>query len=39
MNRWGDPVEVAKVATSIAEEDFSFANGNTIVIDGGTIIL
>ncbi|KAA2282795.1 SDR family NAD(P)-dependent oxidoreductase [Candidatus Nitrosocosmicus agrestis] len=39
MNRWGDPIEVAKVATSIAEEDFSFANGNTIVIDGGTIIL
>lgn len=39
MNRWGHPVEVAKVATSIAEEDFSFTNGNTIVIDGGTLIL
>lgn len=39
MNRWGDPVEVARIATSVAEENFSFANGNTIVIDGGTVIL
>lgn len=39
MNRWGNPVEVARVATSIAEENFSFVNGNTIVIDGGTVIL
>ena len=39
MNRWGDPIEVARVATSIAEENFSFANGNTIVIDGGSVIL
>jgi 3-oxoacyl-[acyl-carrier protein] reductase len=39
MNRWGKPVEVARVAASLADEDFSFANGNTIVIDGGTVIL
>lgn len=39
MHRWGKPIEVAKVASSIASEDFSFASGNTIIIDGGTIIM
>lgn len=39
MKRWGDPSEVAKVAASVASDDFSFATGNTIVIDGGTVLL
>jgi 3-oxoacyl-[acyl-carrier protein] reductase len=39
MKRWGDPREVAKVAVSVASDDFSFATGNTIVIDGGTVLL
>lgn len=39
MKRWGDPSEVAKVAASVASDDFTFATGNTIVIDGGTVLL
>lgn len=39
MKRWGDPSEVAKVAASVANDDFAFATGNTIVIDGGTVLL
>jgi 3-oxoacyl-[acyl-carrier protein] reductase len=39
MKRWGKPIEVAKVAACISDDDFSFATGNTIVIDGGTVIL
>ena len=39
MKRWGTPREVAKVAASVAGDDFSFATGNTIVIDGGAVFL
>jgi 3-oxoacyl-[acyl-carrier protein] reductase len=39
MKRWGDPREVATIAASMASEDFAFATGNTIVIDGGTVML
>lgn len=39
MKRWGDPREVATIAASVASEDFAFATGNTIVIDGGTVML
>jgi 3-oxoacyl-[acyl-carrier protein] reductase len=39
MKRWGDPREVATIAASIASDDFAFATGNTIVIDGGTVLL
>jgi 3-oxoacyl-[acyl-carrier protein] reductase len=39
MKRWGDPHEVATVAASVASDDFTFATGNTIVIDGGTVLL
>ena len=38
MKRWGTPEEVAKIAPSIASDGFSFATGNTIVIDGGTVL-
>lgn len=39
MARWGRPEEVARVAASVTSDDFSFATGNTIVIDGGTVLL
>lgn len=39
MKRWGRPREVARVAASLAGDDFSFATGNTIVIDGGAVLL
>lgn len=39
MKRWGSPEEVAKVAACLASESFSFATGNTVVIDGGTVFL
>lgn len=39
MKRWGEPSEIAKVAASIAGDDFTFATGNTIVIDGGAVLL
>lgn len=39
MKRWGDPREVATIAASVASEDFAFTTGNTIVIDGGTVML
>lgn len=39
MKRWGRPEEVAKIAACIADNDFSFATGNTIIIDGGNVLL
>ena len=38
MKRWGNPVEVGKVAACVASDSFSFATGNTIRIDGGTVV-
>jgi len=38
MKRWGKPEEVAKVAACVASDNFSFATGNTIIIDGGTVL-
>jgi 3-oxoacyl-[acyl-carrier protein] reductase len=39
LKRWGSPDEVAKIASRIASDDFSYSTGNTIVIDGGTIMI
>ncbi len=39
MKRWGKPNEVAKVAATLADDNFSYATGNTIVIDGGTVLI
>jgi len=39
MKRWGYPKEVAGVAASLADDSFSFATGNTIVVDGGAVML
>ena len=38
MKRWGRPEEVARVIACLAGDDFSFATGNTIVVDGGTVL-
>jgi 3-oxoacyl-[acyl-carrier protein] reductase len=39
LKRWGKPEEIAKIASQIASDNFSYATGNTIIIDGGTIML
>lgn len=39
LKRWGKPIEVAKIAASLASSNFTYATGNTIVIDGGTIMI
>jgi 3-oxoacyl-[acyl-carrier protein] reductase len=39
MKRWGEPDEVARIAANIASDSFSFATGNTIVVDGGSVFL
>jgi 3-oxoacyl-[acyl-carrier protein] reductase len=39
MKRWGSPEEVAKVAACLASDSFSFVTGNTIIIDGGKVII
>jgi 3-oxoacyl-[acyl-carrier protein] reductase len=39
LKRWGSPDEVAKIASHIASDDFSYSTGNTIIIDGGTIMI
>lgn len=38
MKRWGDPKEIASVIASLASDDFAFATGNTIIVDGGTVL-
>ena len=39
LKRWGRPDEVARIASHIASDDFSYSTGNTIIIDGGTIMI
>jgi 3-oxoacyl-[acyl-carrier protein] reductase len=39
MKRLGQPEEVAKSIVSIAGGNFSFSTGNTIIIDGGKVII
>jgi 3-oxoacyl-[acyl-carrier protein] reductase len=39
MKRWGSVEEVAKVAACLGSESFSYTTGNTIVIDGGKVIV
>lgn len=39
MKRLGRPEEVAKTIVSLAGENFSFSTGNTIIIDGGKVII
>ena len=39
LKRWGKPEEVAKIASHLASDDFSYSTGNTIIVDGGTIMI
>ncbi|MPZ05103.1 MAG: SDR family oxidoreductase [Nitrososphaeraceae archaeon] len=39
MKRWGSVEEVAKVAACLGSESFSYTTGNTIIIDGGKVIV
>ena len=39
LKRWGKPEEVAKITAHLASDDFSYTTGNTIIIDGGTIMI
>jgi 3-oxoacyl-[acyl-carrier protein] reductase len=39
MKRWGEPEEVANVAVALASDDLSFVTGQTIVVDGGTVMI
>lgn len=38
LGRWGDPTEVAKVVCLVASDEMSFVTGQTIVVDGGTVM-
>ena len=38
MKRWGRPEEVANIAYLLSSNSFSYTTGNTIVVDGGTIM-
>lgn len=39
LKRLGRPEEIAKSIVSIASEDFSFSTGNTLIIDGGKLVI
>lgn len=39
MKRWGDPNEIAKVCVVLSSDSMSFVTGQTIVVDGGTVML
>ena len=38
LRRWGEPKEVAKTCLMIVSDNFSFVTGQTIIIDGGTVM-
>jgi NAD(P)-dependent dehydrogenase (short-subunit alcohol dehydrogenase family) len=39
MKRWGNPAEVAESIIALLSDKMSFVTGQTIVVDGGTIML
>ncbi|MCL5069104.1 MAG: SDR family oxidoreductase [Thaumarchaeota archaeon] len=38
MKRWGEPKEVASVIVSLVSDKMSFVTGQTVVVDGGTVM-
>ena len=38
LRRWGEPEEVAKTCLMLVSDNFSFVTGQTIIIDGGTVM-
>ncbi|HYB03230.1 MAG TPA: SDR family NAD(P)-dependent oxidoreductase [Nitrososphaerales archaeon] len=39
MKRWGNPSEVARVCVVLGSDNMSFVTGQTIIVDGGTVML
>ena len=39
LQRWGETIEVAKTCLMLSSDNFSFVNGQTIVVDGGNVLL
>jgi 3-oxoacyl-[acyl-carrier protein] reductase len=39
MKRWGNPSEIASVCVVLASDAMSFVTGQTVVVDGGTVML
>lgn len=39
MKRWGKPEEVAEVAVVLASERMAFVTGQTLIVDGGTVMV
>jgi NAD(P)-dependent dehydrogenase (short-subunit alcohol dehydrogenase family) len=38
MKRWGKPEEVARVTACVVSNNISFSTGNTITVDGSTVL-
>ncbi len=38
LKRWGEPIEIAKLISSLISESFSFVTGQTIIADGGVLM-
>jgi 3-oxoacyl-[acyl-carrier protein] reductase len=39
LKRWGEPIEIAKLISSLISENFSFVTGQTIIADGGVVMI
>ena len=39
MKRWGKPEEVANVAVALVSDKLSFVTGQTVIVDGGTVMV
>ncbi|MDG6908287.1 MAG: SDR family oxidoreductase, partial [Nitrososphaerota archaeon] len=38
MRRWGMPNEVGETIAALVSDKFSFVTGQTIIVDGGTVM-
>jgi len=39
LKRWGEPEEIANLITCIVKDDFSYVTGQSIIADGGVIMI